>query len=282
MHTPSRRRRFPAFAVWVALAATATAGCASKSKPVDTTHLSKSSPRDAYAYLKAMIDGNQHALEWASFSPGFKRRLSDAAGRNIDVGDYTLARSTIATNSNKNMKLILESEFVKDAALSENVSVVTIRAGKKQANPRFIRMTSWELTIKGEGEPVSEFIPSTADVLGFGEDGSMSMRIPTASSTGAFLKTIPPEKIKKLVIEDLWYLDDFGGVEDVMIDGLKGKGEAPRTRGPSGTAYPVATPPPAPPPSSIHSQDAAPVDGPDGFGSPDGAPSGSPDAQPAR
>lgn len=277
-------RRSRVAVVALGLAAVLAPACATKAKPVDTTRLSKSSPRQAYEYLKTMIAANQHALEWASFSPGFKRRLSEQAGRNVDVGDYTLARSTIASNSNRNIQLILASEYVKDAALSDDVAVVTIRAGKKQANPRFIRMTSWELTIKGEGEPVSEFIPSTADVLGIGDDGSMSMRIPTASSTGAFLKTIPPEKIKRLVIEDLWYLDDFGGVEDVVIDGLKGRGDAPKPRGPRGSAYPVTPTPVAPTPSPIDlgSPDAGPVGSPDGIGSPDGAPSGSPDAQPTR
>lgn len=254
-------------------------GCAGKAKPVDTTNLSKASPRQAYEYLKTMIAANQHALEWASFSPGFKRRISDQAGRNVDVGDYTLARSTIASNSNKNIKLILESEYLSDRALSSDVAVVTIRSGSKQANPRFIRMTSWELTIRGEGEPVSEFIPSTADVLGIGDDGSVSMRIPTASSTGSFLKSIPPEKIKRLVIDDAWYLDDFGGVEDVVLDGLRGndpaKSAAPRAPAPR-------APSPAPTPSGIGSPDAGPVGSPDGLGSPEGSPGGSPESQPTR
>lgn len=246
---------------------------------MDTTNLSKASPRQAYEYLKTMIAANQHALEWASFSPGFKRRISDQAGRNVDVGDYTLARSTIASNSNKNIKLILESEYLSDRALSSDVAVVTIRSGSKQANPRFIRMTSWELTIRGEGEPVSEFIPSTADVLGIGDDGSVSMRIPTASSTGSFLKSIPPEKIKRLVIDDAWYLDDFGGVEDVVLDGLRGndpaKSAAPRAPAPR-------APSPAPTPSGIGSPDAGPVGSPDGLGSPEGSPGGSPESQPTR
>ncbi len=137
--------------------------------------------------------------------------------------------------------------------LSDDVAVVTIQSGKKKANPRFIRMTSWELTIRGEGEPVSEFIPSAADVMGIGDDGSVSMRIPTGSSTGAFLKTIPPEKIKRLVVEDAWYLDDFGGVEDVVLEGLKGKGEAapraPDVR-PSPRRLPAARTASAPPTAS--------------------------------
>lgn len=244
-------------------------GCAGKAKPVDTTNLSKGSPRQAYEYLKTMIAANQHALEWASFSPGFKRRISEQAGRNVDVGDYALARSTIAGNSNKNIELILASEYVSDRALSADVAVVTIRSGKKQANPRFIRMTSWELTIRGEGEPVSEFIPSTADVLGIGDDGSVAMRIPTASSTGSFLKSIPPEKIKRLVIDEAWYLDDFGGVENVVLDGLKGN-DTSKPRAPAG------------PPSGIGAPDTGPVGSPEGLGSPEASPGGSPDAQPTR
>ncbi len=279
---PVRPRAPRSGALLVSALALLPLGCASKAKPVDTSKLSKGSPRNAYDYLKTMIAANQHALEWASFSPGFKRRISEQAGRNVDVGDYTLARSTIASNSNKNMKLILESTYVSDKMLSADVAVVTIRSGKKQANPRFIRMTSYELTIRGEGEPVSEFIPSVADVLGVDQDGSVSMRIPTGESTGSFLKSIPPEKIKRFVLDDAWYLDDFGGVEDAMVEGIRGKAEPARPAGPpTFEPYPNA-PPPATSPGGIGSPDAGPVGSPDGMGSPEGAPGGSPESQPTK
>lgn len=267
-HGPSR-----GWILALALVAGGLPACASKPKPVDMATVSRSSPRQAYEYLKTMIAANQTANEWATFSPGFKRRISEQAGRNVDVGDYSLARSTIASNSNKNIQLILESRFVAEKLLSEDVAVVTIQSGKKKANPRFIRMTSWELTIRGEGEPVSEFIPSAADVMGIGEDGSVSMRIPTGSSTGSFLKSIPPEKIKRLVVDEAWYLDDFGGVEDVVLEGLKGRGEPtpPPTRGGEGARPPEPTEAPGSP-DGFGSPDGAPGS-PDGFGSPDGAPS---------
>jgi len=267
----------------LALLSGAFAACASKPKPVDMATVSRSTPRQAYEYLKTMIRANQTSNEWATFSPGFKRRISEQAGRNIDVGDYSLARSTIASNSNKNIELILESQFVAEKLLSEDVAVVTIQSGKKKANPRFIRMTSWELTIRGEGEPVSEFIPSAADVMGIGEDGSVSMRIPTGSSTGSFLKSIPPEKIKRLVVDEAWYLDDFGGVEDVVLEGLKGKGASAEP--PPGNGRGANRPPASPPagsPDGYGSPDGPPSGSPDGFGSPDGPPGGSPDAQPVR
>ena len=116
-------------------------------------------------------------------------------------------------------------------------------------------------------------------MLGIGDDGSVSMRIPTASSTGSFLKSIPPEKIKRLVIDDAWYLDDFGGVESVVLEGLKGKA-APAA---PGARPPVLAPEaPAGSPDGQGSPDGGPAGSPDGFGSPDGAPIGSPDGQPTR
>src|SRR5438045_2328613 len=84
--------------------------------------------------------------------------------------------------------------------------------GEKHAYPGFIPMTSYEMTVRGEGEPASEFTPSVADVLGVVQDGSVSIRIPTGESTGSFLKSIPPEKITRFEMHSSWYLDDFGGV----------------------------------------------------------------------
>ena len=272
-------------------------GCASPThRPVTQVGLSRETPKDAYEYLKAMIGANQVEAEWRSFSPGFKRRLSEQVGRNVDVGDYSQARATIASNSTKQIQMVLESEYVSDRALSENVALVTIRAGKRQATPRFVKMTTWELTLKGEGEPVAEFIPKAADVVSISPTGDVAMRVTPSSGTSAFLKDIPPDKIQRLVIQDEWYLDDFGGVEDAVVGGIRGEGNArggatdrpsPREPAPQAPQAPQSGPtylPPIPPPGGDPNAPPAPAGpgSPDaGPGSPDGG-IGSPDGPPAR
>ncbi len=267
----------------LALAAAAAGGCSTPSRrPVTTVGLSRVTPRGAYEYLKAMVEAEQPEAEWRCFSPGFKRRLATQVGRNVDIGDYVHARSTVATNSRPEMRLLLESEFVSEEMLSDKVAVVTIQSGRRAARPRFVRMTTWELTLKGEGEPVAEFIPRAADVISISPTGDVQMRVTPSGGTASFLRDIPPEKIQRLVIQDEWYLDDFGGVEEVVVGSLRGA-VPPEDRVP---------PPPAgdgrdqPTPPAPGSPDETPGPGsPDGTpapGSPDGAQgSGSPDATPS-
>ena len=248
-------------------------GCAGpKARPVTQIGLSRDTPEKAYEYLKAMVAANQVEAEWQAFSPGFKRRLSSQAGRNVDLGDYSMARGTIASNSTKELQLLLSSELAGTKMLSDDVALVTIRSGKKRASPRFVRLTTWELRLAGEGEPVAEFVPSPSDVIGIAPDGSVEMRVTPSSSTASFLKDFQSDRIRGFQILERWYLDDFGGVEDVVVGGLRGKGTTPP---------PPGTPEPPPVPGS---PDGAGPGSPDGapFGSPDGGPVGSPDGAPAR
>src|SRR6187200_570545 len=84
------------------LLALALTGCASpERRPVNRVGLTRETPSKAYGYLKAMVEAGQVEEEWRCFSPAFKRRLSQAAGRTVDVGDYVQARSTVAGNGTR-------------------------------------------------------------------------------------------------------------------------------------------------------------------------------------
>lgn len=263
-------------------AAPVLTGCASPNRqPITQIGLNRETPKDAYEYLKAMVEASQVEAEWRSFSPGFKRRLSDQVGRNVDIGDYSHARATVASNARKELKLLLESEFVSQQMLSDSVALVTIRAKGRQATPRFVKMTTWELTLKGEGEPVAEFIPRAADVISISPKGDVAMRVTPSNGTASFLKDIPPDKIQRLLIQDEWYLDDFGGVEDAVVGGLRGDGSQGAPKGGShgdgtGTGSPYRPPVHEPAPGSPDGGPGSPDAGP---GSPDAGP-GSPDAAP--
>lgn len=264
------------------IAATASGGllvgCAIRGQPVREVGLNRLTPHATFDYLKAMAAANQVEAEWSTFSPGFKRRLSEQVGRNVDVGDYAQARATIASNSTKEMRLLLDAEFVGEKQLSDEVAMVTIRSGGRQATPRFIRMTAWRLKIRGEGDPVSEFVPSASDAVSMAPDGSFSVRVAPSGGTAAYLREIPANRIESFEMTPLWYLDDFGGVESAVAGGLRNPsaraaltspapassrpGARPTLPGPR----PVAPPPPqsAPTPSP-----GSPDPGsPDGPGSP--------------
>ena len=227
----------------------ALAGCTVKGEPVRAIGLSRDTPRKTYEYVRAMIGANQVEAEWRSFSPGFKRRLSERVGRNVDIGDYSHARATIAGNDTKQIKMLLESEFVSEEYLSEDLAVVTIKSGGTQATPRLVRLTSWELTLKGEGDPVEEFIPRAADVIGINRDGSVTLRVTPTEGTASFLREIPAGRIESLVVKPAWYVDDFGGitVEETVVGSIRGE-EPPTRRNPD--AVPPPSRPPPPPPSS--------------------------------
>jgi hypothetical protein len=249
--------------------APALAGCSTpERREVTRVGLTRETPSKAYGYLKAMVAAGQVEEEWKCFSPGFKRRLSQQAGRTVDVGDYVQARSTIAGNGTREVRQILESELEGERLLSEDVAVVEIRSGRRAASLRFVRLTTVELTLRGEGQPVAEFIPSAADVVSISPTGDVEMSFSPSDGTASYLRDIPRDRIQRLVIQDEWYLDDFGGVGALVAGGIRG--ESPR---------PADLPPPPPEPSG--SPDAVPVPdagsgSPDGVGSPDGAP-GSPD-----
>jgi len=267
------------------LAFSPLAACSTpKREAVRDATLNRESPRAAYEYLKAMVRAEQPEAEWNAFSPAFKRRLSQQVGRTIDVGDYVQARSTVATNKRKELQLLLESEVVGDKAAGGDVAVVTIRAGNQQARPRFVKLTTWELFLKGEGEPVAEFVPTTSDVIQISPTGAVELRIAPSDATASFLRDIPQDRIQGFAIHEYWYLDDFGGIEAAVLNGLRGeKGgapdggdDAPTPRG----AAPGGRPPPEPEPAPLPDPYAPPPPPAPGPGSPDGAPPDSPIGSP--
>lgn len=262
---PSR----PALAcvVLALLLAPALAGCAGpQRREVTRVGLTRETPSKAYEYLKSMVAAGQVEEEWKSFSPSFKRRLSQQAGRTVDVGDYVQARSTIAGNGTREVRQILESELEGERLLSDDVAVVEIRSGRRAASLRFVRLTTVELTLRGEGQPVAEFIPSAADVVSISPAGDVEMSFSPSDGTASYLKDIPRDRVQRLVIQDEWYLDDFGGVGALVAGGIRGG--SPRS-----AEVPAPPEPPAGSPDAVPAPDAGSPDGP---GSPDDSP-GSPD-----
>ncbi len=249
--------------------------------PPRQLQLNRDTPEKAYEYFKEMARANQTGAEWDTFSPNFKRMLNQAVGRNVDLGDYNLARGTVATNSQADMQLLLNStlvgvQYTNDARTE---ALVTISAGGKSISPKFVRLTRWEVQLKGEDDPYTDFVSSAGQVTRIGPDGSITVMIRPPQYTADFLRSVRPEQVDAVRVEAQWYVDDFGGLDALVGESAAGEGTQqpapqptpqPRPR----EAIPGTGPSPTPlPPSGggFGSPDGSP---PTGFGSPDGGSSG--------
>lgn len=230
-------------------------------------NLNRDTPKATYEYFKEMVRNNQWAAEWSVFSPNFKRLLNQSVGRNVDAGDYNLARQTVADNSQADMQLLLNSQWSGAQMVGPNAAIITITAGGRTLRPRMVKLTRWELRVKGDPTPYGDYVTSAADAVRIGPDGSITVMIRPPQATASLLRTFRPDQIDAFKVEGQWYVDDFGGIDQLVVEragegGARQPAPAPRRAPAPPPGYP--TPPPSqPPPPPAPSA-------PGGFGSPDG------------
>lgn len=221
--------------------------------------LNRDTPKATYEYFKTMSANNQWAAEWSVFSPNFKRLLNESVGRNVDAGDYNLARQTVADNSQADMQLLLGSTYVSEQLIGRNAATVTIEAGGRRLSPRLVKLTRWELQVVGDETPYGDFVTSAGEAVRLGQDGSITVTIRPPQATAGLIRTFRPEQIEAFRVESQWYLDDFGGLDQQIVQTA---GEESR---------PQAQPRPQPGPQQP---------GPTGWGSPDSGGGAQPQAPP--
>lgn len=246
----SGRARFP-LAALLALGAASLAGCGGGRLGAGA-NVDRSTPENAYAFFKAAAQARAYEDEWALFSPNFKRAMNEVVGRNVSFADYQLARNTIATNSQADMRLLLASSIQDVQMQGADEAVLTISAGGQTIRPRMVRMLVWELRVKGDPEPFTDVLRGGGSVT-YGADGGLSVRIPANPQMAGLLKSIPPGSIDSLRLERAWFVDDFGGLE-----GALGSGEP----------APAAPGAPAPAPGAPEAPSALPAPPPGGYGNP--------------
>jgi hypothetical protein len=225
------------------------AACGGTPTPVTQVGLNRDTPEATYEYFKAMVRANQYAAEWSVLSPNAKRQANQLAGRNVDLGDYSTARQTIATNSQGDMAALLNSQLVGVTPAGANQATVMIGGMGRQASVRMAKLTSWELKVAGEPDPYGDFVRSAADAIAVNPDGSVTARIQAPGSTASILRTIPKDRIEGFAIKSQWYVDDLSGLQGAV----SGMGSAPAQgtqpgRAPApGTTQPRKAAPAAPP-----------------------------------
>ncbi len=297
MRSHARRLALPLHrALLLTALAVSLGGCVlfnnAKPTPVSQVNLNRQSPRATYEYYKAMAQNNQWAAEWSVFSPNFKRLLNQSVGRNVDSGDYNLARQTVAANNTAEMQMLVNSNWVGVRMVNANTAVATIAAQGRQISPRLVKLTRWELTIRGDDTPYGDFVANAADAVRVGPDGAITVQIRPPQATASLLRTFRPDQIESFKVEAQWYVDDFGGLDATLVQqaGSEPGAQPARTRpvGPQpGAPVRPYSPPPAPggrgmpagptpggspdgPPGGYGEPDAAKPAGPQGWGSPDG------------
>jgi hypothetical protein len=235
---------FRALAALPLAAALVLSGCGGRPQPVTQVGLSRETPEKTYEYFKVMVRSNQYAAEWSVFSPNAKRQANQLAGRNVDLGDYSTARQTLANNGTSEMQSLINSSLVGVQATGPDRAVVTISDGRRQVAVPMARLTTWELKVAGEPDPYSDFVRSAADAVAVNADGSITVRVQPPASTGSFLRTIPKDRIEGFAVKGQWYVDDLRNIVNTMDSGGAAPAPAPGAAPAPGTAPAPAAPPP--------------------------------------
>lgn len=239
----SRRTRRNGRLLALAVAALLVSACATPT-PVKEVGLNRETPEATYDYFKAMARNNQWAGEFSVFSPNFKSMLNQQAGRVVDLGDYSTARQTIASNGTSEMQMLLNSQLMgAPQYLGADRARITVSAGGRTISPMMVRMTKWELKIRGEDSPATGMVTSPGEAVMVGADGSITVRVQSDPGAAAYLRTIPRDRIEGFALKSEWFVDDFGGLEGAMAG-------APAPSQPQPGAYPPAGGG-APPPSGV-------------------------------
>lgn len=221
---PRSERAVPSLrAVTVAAAALLLGGCVLFNPPKPTRpealKLSRDTPEATYAYFKEMARNNQWAAEWSVFSPNFKRLMNQAVGRNVDAGDYNMARQTVATNAQSDMQLLINSELTNVQRVSDTAAIITITSGGRTLRPRMVKLTRWELKVKGDDTPYGDFVTRPSEAVRISPDGSITAMIRPPQSTASLLRTFTADQIDGFKVEGQWYVDDFGGLDRLVVEG---------------------------------------------------------------
>ena len=242
----------------------------------DALELSRETPAATYEYFKEMAKNNQWAAEWSVFSPNFKRLMNQAVGRNVDSGDYNLARQTLASNSQADMQLLINSKLDGVQMISDKAAVVTISGGGKTLRPRMVKLTRWELKVKGDDTPYGDFVADAGEAVRIAQDGSITVMIRPPQATASLLRTFRPDQIDSFKVEGQWYVDDFGGINQLVVEQSgdpqpQPQPAQPQMRQPTlPSAPPQARPSYPPAPSGMGSPDGPVAPPSEGWGSPDG------------
>ena len=189
-------------------------GCAARQATAPT----RATPSGTVEMFKMKARYGDRSGEWDILSPDFKARISQQAGRTVDVADYTHARDMYRGNPQVQM-----AEKMLQTAIATNVRqvgpdrarlVIQTSGGPfaKSGEIGMVRLQTWKLQPVGGGQAYSGFVGDPMLAATKQADGSFVI-----SSNGNTIATVPANQVADYRVESNWYVDDLGGMEQQFL-----------------------------------------------------------------
>lgn len=174
----------------------------------------RSTPDGTVQWFKGQAKARNYANEWDALSPGLKARLSRAAGRNVDLGDYIFMRNKLQENP----EVRFAEQFIDFASISSprmsgaNQARVTVGALGNNTDLGLVRLQRWELWIRGENQPYTGTLGDPAIRAEQQPDGTV-----VVVQQGLEPLTFSKGEVMKYQVLDQWYVDDLGNMEQQFL-----------------------------------------------------------------
>lgn len=194
------------FALAVAIATPALTACGSIGGPSPT----RSTPDGTVEWFKNATGRKDYASEWDALSPAFKQRLSQSAGRNVDLGDYIFMRGKLQENP----QVRFAEQFIGFASVSSprmsgpNRARVTAGAMGNSVDMGLVMLEKWELRIIGEPQPYTGTVEDSVIRAEQQPDGSVVVH-----QQGLAPLTFRKDQVQSYRNLRQWYIDDLGAME---------------------------------------------------------------------
>ena len=206
--------------VAIVLAAVGLSGCFS---PRQGATPSRDTPEGTVEMFKVYARRGDPAGEWDILSPGLKQRLSQQAGRTIDLADYSQARQMYRGDPRvRAAENMLQTAIVrKTTPIDANtVSVFVQTSGgplAKSANLKMVKLSRWQLFVRGQDEPYWGFTNDRNFGAERRPDGSFVIWSRGQPGGPRTENVIPASDVANYTTDAQWYVDDLGGLESQFI-----------------------------------------------------------------
>jgi len=189
-------------------------GCAARQGTAPT----RDTPAGTVEVFKLKARYGDSEGEWDILSPGFKRRISQQAGRHVDVADYTQARQMYRGNPQVQLaeRMLQTAVATQVRRVGPDRARVVIRTSggplAKSGEIGMVRVATWRLRVAGEPEPYQGYAGDPALVATKQADGSYVI-----TSDGRTVATVHASQVLAYEVESNWYVDDLGGMEQQFL-----------------------------------------------------------------
>ena len=174
--------------------------------------------------FKRAFASNDSAGEWDTISPGFKRRMSQRMGRNLDVGDYRAVREKHYRDPRiAELRQWLPSAHMTDIKYDgRGFADVIIRFGAplilgENFQVKMVNHGLWELKIRGEAQPYWGFNDDKS-IQAFFDRQTEEWLVVTRDRAGKVVwQKRWPKAAGSYRTLTRWYFESFGAMEETFL-----------------------------------------------------------------